>query len=531
MARKSSLISGLNTATRILNSIERSTRQAQSRTNAIEKVRIREESKIISFRDKQEKALYIESRIQSACSMTHHLDVIINEYENILVSSLEINHAFDFDKLLSKEEFHEFILPNNLQYDILEPKIENFISKVKEPRGIFRIIPGNERKYKNEIERANKEFNFKYKKYINDTKKIKELRKQYINKKEIYQDQQKKHNEKIINLKDKFIKGDREAIIYYFSKVLEKSNYETNFPRDFRVAYLSDSKEIVIEYELPTVNAIPKVKEYSYIKSRDEITEKLRKPAEIKTLYKDIVASICLSTIYKIIDSDINNNVLIVTFNGLVQSVNPATGQDIHPCLITIRTTKERFKEINLEKVEKLVCLRNLGAQVSPNPDELIPIKPVVEFDMVDKRFVSQSDVLSDLDSRPNLMDLDPFEFENLVSNLFGKIGFEVKQTQSTVDGGVDAIAFDTRPILGGKIIIQAKRYKNTVDVSAVRDLYGTMINEGANKGILVCTSHYGSKAYNFANGKPIELIDGGGLLYLLEQQGIKAQIIFPDDE
>jgi restriction system protein len=49
---------------------------------------------------------------------------------------------------------------------------------------------------------------------------------------------------------------------------------------------------------------------------------------------------------------------------------------------------------------------------------------------------------------------------------------------------------------------LQAKRYKNTVRVSAVRDLYGTMLNEGASKGILVTTSGYGPDAYEFANNK-----------------------------
>ena len=62
------------------------------------------------------------------------------------------------------------------------------------------------------------------------------------------------------------------------------------------------------------------------------------------------------------------------------------------------------------------------------------------------------------------------------------------------------------------KIYIQAKRYKNVVGVAAVRDLYGTMINEGASKGILVTTSHYGPDAYDFAKDKPIELIDGTGI-------------------
>jgi restriction system protein len=96
---------------------------------------------------------------------------------------------------------------------------------------------------------------------------------------------------------------------------------------------------------------------------------------------------------------------------------------------------------------------------------------------------------------------------------------------------GGDVLAFDTRPVIGGKVVIQAKRYKNTVGVSAVRDLFGTMMNEGASKGILVTTSSYGRDAYDFASGKPIELIDGGGLLYLLETfAGVRARIVMSSE-
>lgn len=69
-------------------------------------------------------------------------------------------------------------------------------------------------------------------------------------------------------------------------------------------------------------------------------------------------------------------------------------------------------------------------------------------------------------------------------------------------------------------MVLQAKRYRHMLGVSAVRDLYGTMINESTNKGILVSTSGCGSDAINFVKDKPFELIDGGSLLYLLENHG-----------
>jgi restriction system protein len=55
--------------------------------------------------------------------------------------------------------------------------------------------------------------------------------------------------------------------------------------------------------------------------------------------------------------------------------------------------------------------------------------------------------------------------------------------------------------------------------------LYGTVLNEGATKGILVTTSDYGPDAYEFVKNKPLTLMNGSNLLYLLEKHGSKARI------
>jgi restriction system protein len=128
-----------------------------------------------------------------------------------------------------------------------------------------------------------------------------------------------------------------------------------------------------------------------------------------------------------------------------------------------------------------------------------------------------------------NLASMDWEDFEHLCRELFERAfastGAEVKVTQASRDQGVDAVVFDPDPLRGGKIVIQAKRYTNTVDVSAVRDLYGAVINEGAVKGILVTTSHYGPESYSFSKDKPLTLLNGHELLGLLEQHGYKFRI------
>ena len=50
-------------------------------------------------------------------------------------------------------------------------------------------------------------------------------------------------------------------------------------------------------------------------------------------------------------------------------------------------------------------------------------------------------------------------------------------------------------------------------------------MNEGATKGILVSTADYGPDAYKFAKDKPLTLLNGSNLLYLLEKHGHHAKI------
>jgi restriction system protein len=212
----------------------------------------------------------------------------------------------------------------------------------------------------------------------------------------------------------------------------------------------------------------------------------------------------------------------------MINGVDRRTGREKRACILSVQVSREEYQQLNLARVDPIECLKYLKARTSPSQKELIPIEPIVTYNTADSRFIDNMDVLSQLDSRANLLEMNPFDFEHLISNLFTQMGFKTSTTRASRDGGIDVVAFDERPILGGKVVIQAKRYRNTVEVSAVRDLYGSMMNEGATKGILVTTSVFGAESRKFAKDKPIELIDGNQLLYLLEKHGYNLKIEFP---
>lgn len=532
MGRRGGFLSALNALARESARQQRQMEAAKRRQAREHAQFMREVEREKRIKTKEDKQQYIEGRTEETGEKNVELSERLDELKDILNHTLTINDTIRFDSLRIKEQFQAKPVPNELSTPQQPPDRQAFMSRIKAPTLLEKAFGG--KRYETELAEAEEQYKNVFTNYENAERHRKTKLDAFIAEQEkarfSFLENTRNRNKEVNDLEEAYKSGDSSAIITYYSMVLERSEYPDGFPQEFRIAYSPESKQLVIDYELPTLDIIPKEAEYKYQKSKDSIEAKPRKAADIKDLYQDVVAAISLRTIHEVFEADQAKHVDIVVFNGFVHAIEPATGQGVHPCLISVRTTNDAFKNINLSRVEKKICLRNLGAQVSAQPQALQPVKPIVEFNMVDKRFVDQGDVISELDSRPNLMDLTPSEFENLVSNLFSKMGLETKLTRASKDGGVDAVAFDTRPILGGKVIIQAKRYRNTVGVSAVRDLYGTMLNEGASKGILVTTSGYGPDAFEFAKDKPIELIDGGGLLYLLDQVGTKARIIMPEE-
>jgi len=121
---------------------------------------------------------------------------------------------------------------------------------------------------------------------------------------------------------------------------------------------------------------------------------------------------------------------------------------------------------------------------------------------------------------------LDGYEFEKLICSLLSKMGFFVEQTALSGDGGVDIIADYNQPILKGRYLIQCKRWSNTIGEPIVRDLFGTVLAQKANKGIIITNSFFSEKAREFAEGKNIELIDGNELNHLLRKYNIQNDVL-----
>ena len=409
---------------------------------------------------------FIESKIETPKDMIEFI-------KNTLKYTLDIDDTVNWDKLKDTSVFQikKPLEPNLISLPI-EPKISDS-EYIPDIGLIDKILPSLKEK---KIMLAERRLNQDHRFWIKRCESIKEENEKLIEPYNLalqecekqYSDflkRQEEFNSRIDEKKKQYFNNDPDAIHEYCYWVLSYSKYPEFFPKEFEIYYNPENKIVIVDYLLPSIENIPTLSNVKYIKTRDEYKETHLSDRELKKLYDDLLYQISLRTIHELFEADTISALESIVFNGWVNSIDKSTGQNIKCCILSVQANRQEFLTINLELIDSKACFRKLKGVGSPNLHSLTPIAPILTIDKTDKRFISSYDIIGDLDKSTNLAAMDWEDFEHLVREIFEKefteSGGEVKVTQSSRDGGVDAIAFDPDPIRGGKIVIQAKRYTN----------------------------------------------------------------------
>jgi restriction endonuclease Mrr len=123
----------------------------------------------------------------------------------------------------------------------------------------------------------------------------------------------------------------------------------------------------------------------------------------------------------------------------------------------------------------------------------------------------------ADLDARlmAAIMGLSPAEFENFCGLLLERMGYtQVRVRGKAGDGGIDLTMYHGDTL----VIAQCKRYQNNVGAPALREFYGTLVHSEAAHGFFITTSDFTPPAREWIQGKPITLINGARLLFVVRR-------------
>lgn len=122
------------------------------------------------------------------------------------------------------------------------------------------------------------------------------------------------------------------------------------------------------------------------------------------------------------------------------------------------------------------------------------------------------------------LRQLDAYEFEELVADVWEAQGWDTTVTSGSNDRGVDVIAEKQSPFQQ-KMVIQAKRYResNKVGSPEIRE-YASLKQQEANVDsvVVVTTSSFTSQAKQTADDLNVKIVDGRDLASIIKEHPIK---------
>jgi restriction system protein len=450
--------------------------------------------------ERERRRLYVESRKAEAAELTADIRERLAELDSILVSGLDGSTWLTFAAMKRTANVPPFDA-GGLDRPIPPPRWEDFAPP---PMGPVGRVFGSGRRQREEAA-ARQRFDDECARHSQAEwgrqRELTRRRRAYNEWAASVAAEVGQHNADVDQFEWEFRSGESDAAARFFTLVLDSCAFPSEFPHQTRALYRPEPKELVVEYELPPQAQIPAVREYKYVQTRDEIDELKRPIKEVKEQYGRLIAQVALRMLHEVFTADTDGTIAVASFNGHVSTTDPATGQPVRPCLISVAASRDVFDTLVLRDLDPVSCLRHLNALVSLHPYDLEAVRPVVDFEalLTQYKFVEGMDAVAGLDSRPDLLDMTPTEFEHLTRQLFEAMGMKSWATQASKDDGVDAVAVNEDPVFGGLCVIQAKRYRSAVGVEAVRALAGVMEDKHATKGVLVTTSWVTKDGHAFA--------------------------------
>lgn len=163
------------------------------------------------------------------------------------------------------------------------------------------------------------------------------------------------------------------AIEEYVGIVLSNSVYPDAFPVDYDYSFDLATRELTLSACAPEPTALPSVKEYRYVKAKDEIVGTQLSAKARKDRYASAIHETAVRTLHEVFEADRAAKVQSIALTVGVNRVAPATGLPETVPLVQVAAGRDAFNEFDLSNVVAVETLKHLGAALSKNPFDLTP--------------------------------------------------------------------------------------------------------------------------------------------------------------
>lgn len=163
------------------------------------------------------------------------------------------------------------------------------------------------------------------------------------------------------------------AIQEYVGVVLANSVYPDAFPVSYDHSFDLQSRELTLQVTVLEPAAVPAVKEYRYVKAKDEIVPTALPVKDQKQRYASAVWQVAIRTLHEIFEADRAAKIRSIALTVGSSHLSPATGRPEDVPLVVVAADRDTFASFDLAKVQPQATLTHLGAAMSKSPFDLAP--------------------------------------------------------------------------------------------------------------------------------------------------------------
>jgi restriction system protein len=370
---------------------ERLTRQFERAQKAAEAAGVREKVR----REKEAAAAHVEAQLAEVAARNAQLARIYDDIDSMLAFTLDIDDFVDLESLKVVAQ-HPAFNPGRIGTvtapvpDVFYPPEPVFIEPEK-PRGLF----GTKKKHTELIEQAQAEHHLAVEQWTAhkqqldaehaalvshrdevEAKRLQdlgELRARYEAECAQREADATARNEELAKLINDFAFDVGPAIEEYVGIALSYSVYPETFPVEHDYQFDLGSRELTLSVSVPPPADMPSVKEWRYVKAKDEIVSSVLPTTAQKNRYASAVAQVAVRSLHEVFEADRGGKIHTIALTVGSEAIDPATGLSGLVPFVVVAAGREQFLQFDLSNVVPNATLEHLGAAISKSPFDLAP--------------------------------------------------------------------------------------------------------------------------------------------------------------
>ena len=160
-------------------------------------------------------------------------------------------------------------------------------------------------------------------------------------------------SERLMDKRSRLAAHSPEEVKEYFTFALNLDSFAldgSEYHLNYNIVYDADTKQLIIDYELPEMDKVSRVKEWKVDKNNDVIPKEMNK-SDYLEMYERVLFDISMRTVGILFESDDNNVINSIVFNGSCLYNN---WQEMPTILISFVISKSQYSH---ERIRCMDCI------------------------------------------------------------------------------------------------------------------------------------------------------------------------------